>query len=114
DVACDAGFNNIHRGSNDDQYTLRISGANSDLTATLNDHEMIGNGNDDRLALSGTFPVRDDDGTDAPAIDRETHISITLDDVVDANEAHGVVEGDFQGRFGFDCTISNGQAVFTR
>ncbi|MCA9540761.1 MAG: hypothetical protein KC620_17800, partial [Myxococcales bacterium] len=113
EVSCDQGFNDIRHGAHNDLYTLRITGDSSDLEATLNDHTLTGNGNDTRMTLNGTFPVRDNNGNEAGAIFRDNRISFVINDITSANEAHGTIEGEFEGRYG-SCKVENGTAEFTR
>jgi len=98
--------------------TAQLSGANTSLTAELagdSGYTMTGTGNATRLTLSGQFPGRDHNANAATTVMRDNSVSITLDEVIDANRARGTLSGSYDTSGGVSCIIQSGGVLdFTR
>lgn len=102
------------RTDQDYTVTARLSGSNSDLTAVVagdTGYTMTGTGNDTRLTLSGQFPGRDDNGNSASRVMRENNVTISIDEVTDANGARGGISGSYETSAGVSCDIASGGTI---
>jgi hypothetical protein len=92
--------------------TARLTGSNSDLTADFSgQYTMTGTGNDSRLTLSGQFPGRDHRNQTATQVMRDNQVTVSIDEVVDANRARGRIEGNYETSGGISCVIQSGGTV---
>lgn len=119
DITCEeTAFGDSKSGVFEGSWSIELQGANSAITATVNStHEMTGAGNDARLTLSGTFPLK---GTQqaktSPPIMRRNEISLKLDDLISQDEVHGSISGFFEtDDITYDeCKVNGGQVVMSR
>lgn len=118
EITCEEAFREDKTGTYQGAWSIVLEGANEALTAQINQtHQMIGAGNEQRLTLSGTFPLKStQQEKTSPNIMRRNEISLKLDDLKSADEVSGTISGIFEtDDFIYDeCRIISGQAVMTR
>lgn len=118
ELTCEEAFREDKTGTYMGSWSIVLEGSNDALTAQINQtHQMIGAGNDSRLTLSGTFPLKStqQDKT-SPNIMRRNEISLKLDDVESADQVNGTISGIFEtDDFIYDdCEIISGQVMMSR
>lgn len=99
-------------------WSIVLTGANGSLEADVNrTHQMIGAGNDSRLTLSGTFPLKGtrQDKT-SPNIMRRNEISLKLDMLQDHDNVSGSISGNYETDdfIHNNCQIDSGSVTMSR
>ncbi len=114
DARCDV-VGNISTKHQSHTLTVVLDGSNAALSLTSGNFEMTGLGNDTKLTLNGTLPVRTATDKDANTLANDTKLSILLDQITSANEASGAISGSYRSTgFSGDCTVENGSITFSR
>ena len=118
ELTCEEAFREDKTGTYMGSWTIVLEGSNDALTAQINQtHQMIGAGNDSRLTLSGTFPLKStQQEKTSPNIMRRNEISLKLDDVESTDQVSGSISGIFEtDDFIYDeCKLISGQVVMSR
>lgn len=99
-------------------WSIVLTGANGSLEADVNrTHQMLGAGNDSRLTLSGTFPLKGtrQDKT-SPNIMRRNEISLKLDMLQDHDNVSGSISGNYETDdfIHNNCQIDSGSVTMSR
>lgn len=111
---CDVGMGNMARGAQDFTVAVVLSGPNDTLEANATGYVMRGTGGGAGLTLSGQFPIRDHKGNVAANVTKNNNVTLKITQLTSTQSASGVIEGAFNGNFGFKCKVKNGQVALTR
>ena len=97
--------------------TMQVTGSNSTPAANLSGgYELEGTGGDDRMTLTGDFPLRNWKGDTATvhSLNSPNEATIRMTTIESANKATGTIEGQWDASGGWKCTASNGTITLSR
>lgn len=105
------------QGSQKFTVTMQVTGSNSTPKATLSGgYELEGTGGDDRMTLTGDFPMRNWKGETATqhSINSPNEVTIRMTTVESATKATGTIEGNWDASAGWKCTAEDGTITMSR
>jgi hypothetical protein len=97
--------------------TMQVSGANSTPKATLSGgYQLEGTGGDDRMTLTGDFPMRNWKGETATvhSLNSPNEVTIRMTTVESGTKATGTIEGNWDASAGWKCTAAEGKITLSR
>lgn len=97
--------------------TMQVTGSNSTPKASLSGgFELEGTGGDDRMTLTGDFPLRSWKGETATvnSLNSPNEATIRMTSVESATKATGTIEGQWDASAGWKCTTSDGKITLSR
>lgn len=119
EYTADCSWASTSEQSGEQKYTLtmQVTGSNSTPEASLSGgYELEGTGGDDRMTLTGDFPLRNWKGDTATvhSLSSPNEATIRMTTVESANKATGTIEGNWDASGGWKCTASNGKITLSR
>ncbi|HEU4578264.1 MAG TPA: hypothetical protein VFS67_08420 [Polyangiaceae bacterium] len=114
---CDWANTAKQSGSQKFTVTMKVSGSNSTPTATVSGgYELEGTGGDDRMTLTGDFPMRNWKGETATthSLNSPNEVTIKMTTVESATKATGTIEGNWDASAGWKCTAADGKITLSR
>lgn len=110
--------NSAHQsGTQKYTVTMQVTGSNSTPQGTLSGgYELEGTGGDDRMTLTGDFPMRNWKGETATvhSLNSPNEVTIRMTTVESATEATGTIEGNWDASAGWKCTAADGKITLSR
>lgn len=97
--------------------TMQVTGSNSSPKASLSGgYELEGTGGDDRMTLTGDFPLRNWKGETATvhSLNSPNEATIRMTTVESASKATGTIEGQWDASGGWKCTAADGKITLSR
>lgn len=119
EYTADCNWANTAHNSGVQKYTvtMQVTGSNSSPRASLSGgYELEGTGGDDRMTLTGDFPLRSWKGETATvhSLNSPNEATIRMTSVVSGSEAMGTIEGQWDASGGWKCTASQGTIKLSR
>ncbi len=119
EYTADCNWANTAQQSGSQKYTvtMQVTGSNSTPKASLSGgYELEGTGGDDKMTLTGDFPLRNWKGeTGTPhTLNSPNEATLRVTTVVSGTEATGTIEGQWDASGGWKCSATEGKIKLSR